>query len=217
MKKIILISVILLVSFIPVNSGIWGSSQAIEVKAGKDIVSCNFWVYSTIPNNTSEECLYSLSFPNLNPFVKNVTPNNFMLREIPCPRVNSTTRPSEVSKIEKLRMECLMDSCEQGDGLSCKRICVTFTGPTKWSSCITNIFKKEKEIPGCPISLGYRERKFEGGVADTIKVNRATVSNAVSFKVIYVPINILPHLTIFGLILGIGIIICLILKTRTRD
>lgn len=199
-----------------VEAGIWGSSQVMKLKAGQEKVSCNFWVYSTIPEETAEECLYSLSFPHLSPFIKEVTPNDFSLKEIPCPKVNSTTPQSEVSTLEKARMDCLTKVCEGGDAESCKRLCVTFTGPTDWKSCVTNLFKNEteKSIPGCPVSLGEKEREFTGGVADTIRVNRATVSNAVKFRILYTPYNILPPLLVLGLVVAIGTVVFFIFKFK---
>lgn len=220
MKKLITLPLIFMILLPSAQSGIWGTEQVIDIKAGDDVVSCNYWVYSTIPKETSESCLYKFSFPGLEPFIKNISPNNFMLEEIPCPIVNKSTLPEEVALIGKLRDECLNTQCEMdnkyNNGTSCKRICVTFTGPMEILPCFTEMFSENKSMPGCGLSFTDEERVYYGGVADTIYIHQATVSNAADFRIVYKPRNITVHVAV-GLIISIAIIVFLIIKLRRKE
>ena len=116
MKRILIIalSFLLLLSVVkPVEAGISLGKGAIMLKAGESGEMCDVWIYASQEGGT-----YQVSTTgDLVPLTTGVTPNDFALDPIDCPREEGTRRA------------CIADTCLSGNGSSCKIVCVQFTAP----------------------------------------------------------------------------------------
>jgi len=200
MKKFLLISAIICMFVIQniVSAGLLLISQAVTLKAGERVTTCDVYIYSTLES----EANFKVNFPHLEKFVEKIEPNDFTLEPIDCPRE------------EQARTKCRDRLCADPNSTSCKQVCVTFVGPMEIWPCFTEAFSEDKSIPGCGFSFSPEKIMIEGGVNDVVKIGAGFISEGGDFNVYYTPYDLMFPTKIIILLIVISVIAYFIHKWR---
>jgi len=191
MKRILLILIIVLVNFSPVQAGLMVGEGSVSLKSlEKKMICGGVCVYSTVDYTTT---VYSVSVSKeIEKFVDKIEPQDFTLVGIDCPMEAEPRR------------KCIRDLCSQEKTNSTQTVCIYFNAPLEFA------FDLDRGIPTAP-----KEKEYKGAIRATGKVGAVTTIEPLAFYVYYTPFN--GWLVAVAIIIAVVIVtILLIIKFKYK-